>query len=92
MSALLSRLRSTPSLGKGLDDKHLTLVCFPVRVEKEEKEKNARARKKKEVTDAKRANRSTLPCSGDKTHTESTHTHEMRSIKVSRRRVESSEV
>ena len=27
-----------------------------------------------EVTDAKRANWSTLPCSGDKTHTESTHT------------------
>ena len=69
MSAFLSQLRSTPSLGKGLDDKHLTLVCFPVRVEKEEKEKNARACKKKEVTDAKRANWSTLPCSGDKTHT-----------------------
>ena len=40
-----------------------------------------------EVTDAKRANWSTLPCSGDKTHTESTHTRddEYKSIKEKRR-------
>ena len=48
MSALLSRLRSTPSFGKGLDDKHLTLVCFPVRVEKEERKKmHEHARKRR---------------------------------------------
>ena len=75
MSALPSELRSNFCHTKGLDDTRMTPESFPLtEISGKEKDKTRKTRRKEEIwgTDAKRVNCSTLPCSYDNTHKEST--------------------